>query len=366
MRSGWFFELNKKATASPKEDSFSYRRIRRQSNVFYPVTVEINDKKIRFIYSSEDKGNIILLFEFSFSGRAKKQNQLQLEKIAQPSKVRLFPTQRIYEIKYELIPFDVDDYFNLPYFYGYGHSQNRDLCYICMRNLFLDFLWDLYHSYVFENSPYVNQIYLLVEKNFLLKSIQAKAEFFWREKALNVQPNSITYQLAIQAAIAWSNQLKSLTKAQKGTLKSSMWFGYDIDREIQFIESFCFYVHFEIQGLGEHEDRVRLLNQLSELKVILDVLTKKSGKMAKELHSTSREKPEEMLKVLEKKRKNYVKELNILVDKLGEFRVELAKKAGGSSAFELKTEIKETEEKILEVNKKIEENSSEFNRWRGK
>ena len=60
---------------------------------------------------------------------------------------------------------------------GKGTDKKEPFNHHFVRKLFLDFLYDLEHSDVFENTALYDDIYIKLHKNFLFNAIANKAEY---------------------------------------------------------------------------------------------------------------------------------------------------------------------------------------------
>lgn len=60
------------------------------------------------------------------------------------------------------------------------HRQKEPFNHHFVRKLFLDFLFDLEHSDVFENIALYDDIYIKLHKNFLFNAIANKAEYYYQ------------------------------------------------------------------------------------------------------------------------------------------------------------------------------------------
>lgn len=61
-------------------------------------------------------------------------------------------------------------------------TQNRPPIIGFLRKLFLDFLYDLKHTSVFENASVYDQVYVGLHENFLFNAIANKAEYYYQRK----------------------------------------------------------------------------------------------------------------------------------------------------------------------------------------
>ena len=63
---------------------------------------------------------------------------------------------------------------------GKGTDKKEPFNHHFVRKLFLDFLYDLEHSDVFENTALYDDIYIKLHKNFLFNAIANKAEYYYQ------------------------------------------------------------------------------------------------------------------------------------------------------------------------------------------
>jgi hypothetical protein len=71
--------------------------------------------------------------------------------------------------------FEDKPYWNLKVFRSEDPKEKK----IYFRKLLLDFIYDLEHTHVFENSPYYEEAEVRLRENFMFNAIAAKAAYYW-------------------------------------------------------------------------------------------------------------------------------------------------------------------------------------------
>lgn len=98
--------------------------------------------------------------------------------------------------------------------YDFGHKtldiqeDKGIISEICLSTLLLDFLFDLKHSTVFQESPYFSTVTKLVEEHPLFQTIIAKWEFYYQYKLTDsYNNNSIVNEDVMTAGLGWCDLL---------------------------------------------------------------------------------------------------------------------------------------------------------------
>ena len=195
MQQGKFFVLDKDSQLEEGQVFFRYLPVTDDS--YFPIYLSIKPYSIDFYYHSIDKDNKggqnlhknirILHLALSFN-LAVKDN---LTEILKNNFDCAYPLNDQLNDQYKI---DLDNtiqyYWNLKEYYSEKDYEKiikkhfPDKCkdikkYIYFRKLVLDFLFDLEHSHVFENSPNYEQIEVRLKENFFFNAIAAKTSYYY-------------------------------------------------------------------------------------------------------------------------------------------------------------------------------------------
>lgn len=100
--------------------------------------------------------------------------------------------------------------------------------YICFRKLILDFMYDMVHSRLFENSPCYFEIETALRKNFLFNAIISKASYYYDRELYSknqhdIHANGLYLFKLVNSEKQWINILRS-EKSCNAFWRSKGWF----------------------------------------------------------------------------------------------------------------------------------------------
>lgn len=236
MDSGYFFKLRDEGNLLDKQILFSYTRIKSASKPEYPVFLVFNMERIDFFFHGQifntkekrikeniPKYEFVENHLFSLNLHKGKENVAKLNNSFKELFNLKFPViadLKILNAKENRQGNSHITYTDLKTFENKGEhktqnksDQNITLFY---RELLLDFLFDVYHSNVFENSPVFTTIKQHLEEIPFIQAIKRKAEFYYQVENIKTE---IDDKKLITFDTTNSYYIVSLIKAQKNWLE---------------------------------------------------------------------------------------------------------------------------------------------------
>ena len=272
MDSGYFFELREGSDLLKGHILFSYTGLKIEKKSEYPVFLVFNDESIDFYFTGliKKEKNIphpefVENKLFSLNLHKGKENILQLNDSLKDLFDLKFPIIKdigIYEgednrntDKFHITYADLNVFpevnsdnnlkkKNKKIQQKKGQEQETDKekkpnQKIFYKTLFLDFIFDVYHSDVFENSPAFTQIKQHLEEIPFIQAIKRKAEFYYQVENNKSDKKLVTFDSTN------SNYIDKLIKAQEDWLdilqeensnkfinKDNKWFK-DVETEVK-------------------------------------------------------------------------------------------------------------------------------------
>ena len=274
MRPGYFFKELPGTSLLEDPILFSYTALLENEH-YFPVYLAIHDHKLEFNLSTSTNHEHATLFELFFSDHpapdGKLARQLQQLKTSgerhtvekEISTYTLSKTlehnstySRAYRSTLSKHINPKNDSIQLP---GHETENNGDLK-ICLATLFLDFLFDLKHSDIFELSPHHEKLYRITRENPLLSDLIAMLESWYWEAVMPVpeKSGSLESWMFTQRMEATENWISAITKPIVGhETKLKEWLPDGYEREL----------FRQLEAVVEiHEEDLRLETDLKKRK----------------------------------------------------------------------------------------------------
>lgn len=110
-----------------------------------------------------------------------------------------------------------------------GHQKEGSNLRLCFSTLLLDFLFDLFHSPVFKQSPHFHSIHTAIHSNTIFRAIFVKANAYYQAKVFQTYRNPISTHFAEKAILLW---VELATKEENEEIFThSPWFDPDLTVE---------------------------------------------------------------------------------------------------------------------------------------
>ena len=209
---GHFFKLDRDSLLSSGQIIFRYLPVRYEPDKgkdgypYYPVYAVLGRHAIDFFYHGKDQK------KDSKNNSKNDRHHVHIRLLHLPLSLNLSVKDNltsilqndVYNHKYEISSeyktdlenSNIKTYSNLEVFELEKTKENK----IYFRKLLLDFIYDLEHTHVFENSPYYEEAEVRLRENFLFNAIAAKAAYYWdrhnwtqNEKNSKAAANGIIY-----------------------------------------------------------------------------------------------------------------------------------------------------------------------------
>ena len=204
MNQGYFFQLDASSLHTEGTILYRYLRVRRRENIElvnlavpqYPIYLDIKSTAIDFFFhgirSSVANDNI-----GTKTQQAPAFNHINIRILHLPLSKNIAVKDNLtsiltncFDLKYELHKIYSTDYLisdavnsihysNLEVFNPANTEEKREDNILFFRKLFLDFLFDLEHSKVFENSPFYEEAEIHLIENVFFHYIANKARFYY-------------------------------------------------------------------------------------------------------------------------------------------------------------------------------------------
>ena len=228
MDNGYFFKIREGSDLFKGQILFSYTGLKIENKPEYPVFMVFNHERINFYFTGlikeeahprEKKGPHPEFVEnklFSLNLHKGKENVLNLN-----DSLRVLFNSKFPVIKDVVITKTNNNRNKTDYHITYADlekfsiniKENEAGKKLYYRTLILDFLFDAYHSNVFENSPAFTQIKQHLEEIPFIQAIKRKAEFYYQVKNNRVKEKFVTFDTTN------SHYIENLTKAQQEWLE---------------------------------------------------------------------------------------------------------------------------------------------------
>lgn len=258
MQQGTFFKLDSNSKLNQGQVIFRYLpvyyknkkdRSENKNKISFPIYIALKPYSIDFYYHSidkildnddeEDKSkneqhiNIRILHIPLSSNLSVKDN---LTEILKTSFDCAYPLGNDYKINLDNIPqyyWNLKEYFSESDYHKiikrHFPNKKQDIYkYVYFRKLILDFLYDLEHSYVFENSPHYEEIEVRLKENFFFNAIASKVAYYHNRRLYTQNKNDrdVKYLYSDKLKPSEAQWLKILQIKQTCQLfwKSRGWF----------------------------------------------------------------------------------------------------------------------------------------------
>ena len=205
MRQGNFFILDENSSLEEGQVIFRYLPVTDGS--YFPIYLAIKPYSIDFYYHSRDNDknkDDSIDNDKKKDDKEQRKSHINVRILHLPLSLNLAVKDNLTEIlknnfdcayplghQYKIdLDITIQYYWNLKEYYSQKDYQKiikkhfPDKCqdikkYIYFRKLVLDFLYDLEHSHVFENSPNYEQIEVRLKENFFFNAIAAKTSYYY-------------------------------------------------------------------------------------------------------------------------------------------------------------------------------------------
>jgi len=210
MQQGNFFKLDENSKLNQGQVIFRYLPVTDKNKTYFPIYAALKPYSIDFYYHSiderldkndeEDKSkneqhiNIRILHLPLSSNLSVKDN---LSEILKSNFDCAYPLGKQYSIE---LKSNDQYYWNLTEYCPKGEYQKiikkhfpdkeQDISkYVYFRKLILDFLYDLEHSHIFENSPHYEEIEVRLKANFFFNAIASKVAYYHNRRLYTKNKN---------------------------------------------------------------------------------------------------------------------------------------------------------------------------------
>lgn len=243
MQQGNFFKLDENSKLNQGQVIFRYLPVTDKNKTFFPVYAALKPYSIDFYYHSIDKQkdnnkqekhiNIRILHLPLSSNLSVKDN---LTEILKNNFDCAYPLGNQYSIDLngnEQYYWDLKEYYPKDKYQKIikKHFPNREKDikeYVYYRKLILDFLYDLEHSHIFENSPHYEEIEVRLKENFFFNAIASKVAYYHNRRLFTKNKNDrdVKELYSYKLKPSESQWLKILRIKQSCQLfwKSGSWF----------------------------------------------------------------------------------------------------------------------------------------------
>lgn len=260
MSLGRFFKLDEQSDLSNDRLIFRYLRFENHPrNSQFSIYLTIQHDGVEFFYASKKGFDHSRLFKISLNDSSNPQGGIlqQLNHLKKLNKIKLLPeiipaegsiqkpentfkpTKASFdnyadlEIWQKLVEEPLDDMKNKE---PLGHMQNDGQIHFCFANVFLDFLFDLYYTYVFRESRHFEQLRASIKSNPLYFAILAKCEYYFSFKKISLNTKNYREIEESHFKETRENWLDILTdETNIKMLAKSDWFDNNLEKEINEI-----------------------------------------------------------------------------------------------------------------------------------
>lgn len=289
MIPGRFFTIKEEEAYRKELLVFRYTRIDPQHK-FLSVYLTIEENAVTFYYSCKGSFEHTPLFRLDIS---RGESSVLTKQVNQLKSSGLFQTHKIDSLlsKGEIPTIERDNFIPKIYFPCYSNLDcwtnwesfepaiSSNMLSVNFASIFLDFLFDLYHTTIFRESPFFQQLQAICYENKLIGSICAKAEYYYQRKNLfsDIEKRYRDNKVLFTSNEILPNLLTHVTESwltiliEEGNAKFlgiSPWFETSIEKEVNRVinpdlEESLFVSELFSLGLVKEQDLIKIGKEIS-------------------------------------------------------------------------------------------------------